>query len=140
MKKLLSILLVFMLCFSFIGCERNTGSIIEDKPFYSLQAAYNQGFITKEDLKNISNAHAKDGNSSIDEQLAKKIKNDYLSCYYQNENKEVKIDKCLGTYSNCVAIMMHCVYEQYMSVCWTETIAGIEFEYDNSQRILIWKE
>lgn len=140
MKKILSILLILVLCFSFSGCGSNTGKIIEDKPFYSLQAAYNQGFITKKDLKNISAMYKKDNNGSIGEQLAKKIKSEYLTCYFQNENKEVKIDKYLGTYSNCVAVMISCVCEQYISVCWTEIIAGIEFEYSNSQRILIWKE
>ena len=32
----------------------NTGKIIEEAPFYSLQAAYNKGLITRSDIKTIA--------------------------------------------------------------------------------------
>ena len=138
MKKIISFLLILVFCVSFSGCEFNTGKVIETDPFYSLQAAYNQGLITWKDLKNISKAY--DKVDSIDEQLAKKIKNEYLSCYYPNENREVEIDKYFGTYSNCVALMIDCVGDVYTCAIWEETIGGVKFRYGDGQRIMIWKE
>ncbi len=46
MKKICTILLVFMLFF-ISGCEMNTGEIIENEPFCSLQAAYKKGFLPR---------------------------------------------------------------------------------------------
>lgn len=54
LKKLVSVLVVCLLMAGICcGCVGDNGKVIEEAPFYSLQAAYNNGYISRRDLRKI---------------------------------------------------------------------------------------
>ena len=130
----------------FAGCWSNNGEIVENEPFYSLQAAYNKGFITKRNLKSIANFH-KNGNAGIlDDELANEIKAAYFESYpfegYHEDDitiDDVRICVYYGTYDGFTAIMIDYKSYSYTGCGWNETIDGIKFEYGWNPRILIYK-
>lgn len=152
MKKVFMFGVVFMTIFSvFSGCSQNnnTGKIIEEDPFYSLQAAYNQGLLKKKDLKSIAKLKINGNSEKLDESIESTIKQAYKKStikqayknrYPQEGDNEVIISKYLGTYNGNVAIMIDYKNSEYIDVCWEEKIAGVTFTYSNAQRIYIWKE
>lgn len=143
MKKVFMFGVVFMTIFSvFSGCSQNnnTGKIIEEDPFYSLQAAYNQGLLEKKDLKSIAKLKINGNSEKLDESIESTIKQAYKNRYPQEGDNEVIISKYLGTYNGNVAIMIDYKNSESIDVCWEEKIAGVTFTYSNAQRIYIWKE
>ena len=124
----------------FTGCGgSNTGKVISDEPFYSLQAGYNQKWLSKNDLKSIANFHSQGNSETLSEQVESAIKQAYSIRYPQEEAVDVIINKYLGTYNNCVAIMIGYLSSGYTSALWSETIGGVKIQYTNGQRILIFK-
>ena len=124
-----------------IGCISN-GEVISEEPFYSLQAAYDSGFITKEDLKCIEGFHKEGSADVINGEILSEIKASYFAIYPQSESTvdDITIDKYYGSYRDCVALMIGYVNSTYTATIWSETIAGVKIEYNNGQRILIWKK
>jgi len=125
----------------FAGCGGNNGKIVINEPFYSLQAAYNEGLITKKDLKTIADFH-KNGNTDVlDDGIANEIKAAYFEKNPQDEMTadDVVIDKYYGTYNDCVAVMIGYLNSGYTGAMEKETIAGVRFGYNSGQKIVIWK-
>ena len=125
----------------FSGCGGNNGKVVVNEPFYSLQAAYNDGLLTKKDLKSIADFH-KNGNTNV---LADETANEIKAAYFDKNPQggmtadDVIISKYYGTYDNCVAMMIGYRNSTYADVIQTETIGGTKFEYSSSQTITIWK-
>lgn len=125
----------------FTSCsQNNNGKVIVEGSFYSLQSAYNQGLLTKKDLKEITKLKNNGNIEKIDEQIENRIKQSYSNYYSQEKVEEVIIDRYLGTYNGSVAIMIGYKNNEYTSVCWEEKIASVTFKYSDGQRIYIWKE
>ena len=112
----------------------NTGKIIEEAPFYSLQAAYNKGLITRSDIKTIARKKRAKEDARLDDEKKSAIEQAYRSRYHF-EDVEIY---CFGVYGDCVAFVNRA--ELAAAVCWKETVAGVMIEYGSSQRILIWYE
>lgn len=142
MKKIITLgVMLIMVLALFTSCsQNNNGKVIVEGPFYSLQSAYNQGLLTKKDLKEITKLKNNGNIEKIDEQIENRIKQSYSNYYSQEKVEEVIIDRYLGTYNGSVAIMIGYKNNEYTSVCWEEKIAGVTFKYSDSQRIYIWKE
>ena len=119
----------FMIIICLSGCSAtNTGEIIENKPFYSLQAAYNNEMISKKDLRKIKQQLGEENYIELDEVNP------------QFKETKVTINKYLGTYDGAVVLMIRSDAQLFQNVLTTELISGISFNYKNSQKILIWKE
>ena len=99
-------MLIIMSLGLFAGCENNTGKVISEEPFYSLQAAYNQEWLSKSDLKSIANFHSNGNTDALSEQVESVIKQAYSIRYPQEEWGDVIINKYYGTYNGCVALMI----------------------------------
>lgn len=142
MKKIITLGVMLMMVLAlFTSCsQNNNGKVIVDGSFYSLQSAYNQGLLTKKDLKEITKLKNNGNIEKIDEQIGNRIKQSYSNYYSQEKVEEVIIDRYLGTYNGSVAIMIGYKNNEYTSVCWEEKIAGVTFKYSDGQRIYIWKE
>lgn len=142
MKKIITLGVMLMMVLAlFTSCsQNNNGKVIVDGSFYSLQSAYNHGLLTKKDLKEITKLKNNGNIEKIDEQIGNRIKQSYSNYYSQEKVEEVIIDRYLGTYNGSVAIMIGYKNNEYTSVCWEETIAGVTFKYSDGQRIYIWKE
>lgn len=133
--------MLMMVLALFTSCsQNNNGKVIVEGSFYSLQSAYNQGLLTKKDLKEITKLKNNGNIEKIDEQIENRIKQSYSNYYSQEKVEEVIIDRYLGTYNGSVAIMIGYKNNEYTSVCWEEKIASVTFKYSDGQRIYIWKE
>lgn len=142
MKKIITLGVMLMMVLAlFTSCsQNNNGKVIVEGSFYSLQSAYNQGLLTKKDLKEITKLKNNGNIEKIDEQIENRIKQSYSNYYSQEKVEEVIIDRYLGTYNGSVAIMIGYKNNEYTSVCWEEKIASVTFKYSDGQRIYIWKE
>ena len=123
--------------------------------FYSLQEAYDAGYITRADLKEIAERQ-NDWGSALKEELdpqvkqmicedeAERLRNPEEDPYPEAEASGVRIVHYYGVYQgNCYALILNSRYEldyPMQPVEQPEFIDGIEFMYYNPLRIIIWKK
>ena len=120
--------------------------------FYSLQEAYDNGYLTKEDLENIAyynNNKLLTYPETIDETVAALIKEDAANIR-RNQDKlpildakaeDFEILKYYGTYNGCYVVLLNEPYDKFFTVIIDEwvTIGGVEFHYIGHLRKSIWK-
>ena len=120
--------------------------------FYSLQEAYDNGYLTKEDLENIAyynNNKLLTYPETIDETVAALIKEDAANIR-RNQDKlpildakaeDFEILKYYGTYNGCYVVLLNEPYDKFFTVIIDEwvTIGGGEFHYIGHLRKSIWK-
>lgn len=137
--------------------EKFTGKV------YSLQEAYNNGWLTLGDIMSIAYYHngGRSGNEEIMDEYYEpspktpevlssetelKIKSAAAKEYrekYNIENAEADgftITEYYGTYSGCIAVRTDDIYSGYAAVVWTETVAGIKITYYSGYPIKIWRK
>ena len=123
--------------------------------FYSLQEAYDAGYITRADLEEIAERQ-NDWGSALKEELdpqvkqmicedeAERLRNPEEDPYPEAEASGVRIVHYYGVYQgNCYALILNSRYEldyPMQPVEQPEFIDGIEFMYYNPLRIIIWKK
>lgn len=133
--------------------------------FYTLEEAYEAGFLTRDDLMSIAYYHngGRQNNESVmaedyapkpkvpkelSEEISLKIRNtaayDFRNDESVNAPKAVaddfKIIEYCGTYNHCVAIMMTDNYTGYTGALHTDIISEISFCYNGGNEIKIWKQ
>lgn len=129
--------------------------------FYSLQEVYDYGWLTQTDLMSIAYYH--NGGRIYNEEIMSedyaplpktpevlsdetilKIKNTAARNYSEHiryaEADGFTIAQYCGTYSDCVATMMVDIYLAPAAVEWVDTIAGVNFYYNDGNSIKIWRE
>lgn len=163
MRKVINILCAVMaivlFCCGVAGCAPRSEGI-----FYTLEEAYEVGWLTRDDLMSIAYYHngGKQYNESImgedytpkpkepqelSESTSLEIRNtaayDYRNDKYIDAPKAVagdfKIIEYCGTYNTCVAIMMTDNYTGYTGALSMDVIADISFFYNDGNRIIIWR-
>jgi hypothetical protein len=125
----------------------------KDGNFYALSKAYEDGLLTKDDIKDISAVHPLNlyelervsPPAPLSEDIKTKIKQDYLDSCTKIDHPDATVDdvmiyKYYGTYGRCVAVMMTDRFSVYATVICHETIGGIVIDYSDSNRIVIWKD
>jgi len=155
---------------TFASCEKSdgkTGGEQKTGEFYSLREAYDNGFITLDDLKNIAHYHntsLKWFNSEdvadysnykdftpydigeIDDETSLAIRTDYFNggdASYVDEGctvDNVWVDGYCGTYNGCIAVMMDAAYFGYATVVGEDVIEDVLLYYSDSNRVTVWKE
>ena len=153
-KRIIGILfaavLVLLLGVSFAGCGYKPHGA-----FYSLQEAYDAGYITRADLEEIAERQ-NDWGSALKEELdpqvkqmicedeAERLRNPEEDPYPEAEASGVRIVHYYGVYQgDCYALILNSRYEldyPMQPVEQPEFIDGIEFMYYNPLRIIIWKK
>ena len=158
MKKLICLLLTLLMS---VGCLCACRDDKNEPPgeFYSLEEAYEKGWISKNDLINI--AYYKNGNKlfeevenftpspknpeTLSEETENAIKETlvYITNQDNSNTKATKNDfeifKYYGTYNDVVAIMTINNFSRYLTVTDYIIIDGITCYYADSNRIKIWK-
>ena len=120
--------------------------------FYGLQEAYDNGWISVGDLRNIAYHYAGDAQKkgfkptpitplSPETELAIKESRlqEIIERYPDTVADDIKIDGYFGTYNGFVAIFLSGDYLYYAAVVKKVNTGGIEFVYPNSREILVWK-
>ena len=124
--------------------------------FYSLQEAYEAGYLTKEEIMSIAYYH--NGGRVYNEEImseeytpipkrnVKKIRSTAAHGYnerFPDQNAaadDFSINKYCGTYGDCVVVMMTDIYSNYTDAEWFGEVAGVRFYYNNGNSLSIWKE
>jgi len=135
------------MCIGIFGYKSKNQFLGITGPFYELDEAYELSFITKEDLKSISYLYDNRFNSIVDFSLNMEIENEiktsYLNFHFLNNDMtidDVIIEKYFGTYNNSIALMIRYVdYALFTTALNPKIIGGVEINYTNSFRILIYK-
>jgi hypothetical protein len=134
-----------MTLFSLAACETKekiTGT------FYTLQEAYDEGFLTQQDLQSI--AYYQNGEfdnptvlSAETEKAIKETRADILrdlpNPVKSAKAEDVSILKYYGKYECFAAIMITDAYTDYIRAERDVTVAGVLFHYSDGNDIVIWK-
>lgn len=148
--KIIAFLMVLILVVSatilLVGCVKDRGD------FYSLQEAYDNGWLTKEDLQTIANYHNNPTQrpklSAATEKAIKETRAyDLRYGVKTSENikepsataKDVTIIGYYGEYNDIFVVMITDVYTDCDDAVRDIDIAGITFHYISGNRILVWK-
>lgn len=157
MKRLLAILLTL----TTLGCLGLSGYKKRQAigKFYTLQEAFDQGFLTENDLKSIAyynNGGRKNNEDKIEEDfvpqplnpktipadIQKSIKSDYIYYNEKLDNKtkdsEVKIDDYYGEYNNCYVAILHGPFA-YFAVVNEFSVNGYNYSYTQSE-FMVWRK
>ena len=157
MKRLLAILLTLTTlgCLGLSGCKKRQAI----GKFYTLQEAYEQGFLSENDLKNIAyynNGGRANNEDKIEEDfipeplnpksipadIQKNIKSDYIYYNEKLDNKtkdsEVKIDDYYGEYNNCYVVILHGPFG-YLTVVNEFSVNGYNYSYTQSE-FMVWRK
>ena len=132
---------------------------IIDGEFYTLQQAYDEGWLTQEDLKDIAWYH--NGGNTFNEQIMggdfqprpkspealdkmtdRSIKQTYIKSFLSKENAGtggVHIDGYYGSYNGCYPLMMSDNYSGTTGAIVMRTVGGVTFYYNSGNEIKIWK-
>ncbi|MBE7078780.1 MAG: hypothetical protein E7380_02830 [Clostridiales bacterium] len=156
MRKFLGLVLTGMLLFctifSIVGC-REEKDLIEGS-FYSLEEAYENGWLTEENLEDIAGYH----NNGIqyperlNEEILVRIKTDWAKKLREDKTNpisnvtadEINVYKYYGTYGDCVVIMLDYSLAEYPAeyIPSTIEIGGITFNFSHPRyisQLVIWK-
>ncbi len=145
MKKLFKksvavfVCLIVLFCMA-TGCKSNGKATVVNSTYYTLQAAFDEGLISRADLVTISFLHSMKQQKTLSEEDESIIENSYRSAFpCDGEEPEINIRSYYGKYQNCHALMIGYVDMCYDDAIWSETINGVTFKYNNGQRIMICK-
>ena len=155
--KILAVVLALMvgLCV-FSGCSDKPPYKIQQEgeftphmgELYLLEDAYEEGYITKKDLKMIAyylnndkeypNPLREEVTVCIKETAAEELRNDDVP---DAEAKDITILNYLGFYSGCYAVILRDIYtlEPAMPIETWDIIDGVKFHYYGYHKIEIWK-
>ena len=129
---------------------------------YTVQEAYDNGWLTQEDLLSIAYYH--NGGRFHNEEIMSegylpapkipevlsgitesKIKRATAEEYRQKHNikhaeaEGFTVTEYCGTYGDCVAVMTTDIYSGFTAAVWTDTIAGVNIFYSDGNSIKIWR-
>lgn len=172
MKKLfgifIALILAVVMVFGVAGCNKKPAEKSPEEEeskgtFYSLQEAYDNGWLTRADIMSI--AYYKNRGRTYNEEIMSedyeplpkvpevlsnltelKIKSTAAKEYREKYNMQYAeadgftITEYCGTYNGCVAVMMRDVYSGEAGVEWTDSVAGVNIYYNSGKSIKIWRE
>ena len=162
LTKLICVVLALVTCGGIMcACNKNDDDFRnlrngepEAGEFYTLQEAYDNGWLSKGDLRNIAYHKTGDGQRkgfkptpkspeilSAETELA--IKQDWANSLRKQgtENAvadDVTIHHYYGMYDGLVAIFITSRSAMYLDVIVEKNIGGVKFTYGNSNQILVW--
>lgn len=136
-----ALFLGIVMMFGVMGCNKDLMGT-----FYTLQEAYDNGYLTKEDLEAVA---AEFENHSLDlPELAiqQAIKKDYLNMFKEFSQRypdatvdDISIWGYYGDYNGSIVVRMSSIYTEYPGVMREYIVAGIKIEYSGPD-ILVWRE
>lgn len=112
-----------------------------ENSLYSLQEAFNNGWLTHNDLEEI--AYYKNSGikypSTLDDEIANRIIKDFCKNYNTDEYENQGSVGYFGKYNGCYAVMVDGCGLYYMDVLTSEIVDGITIHYGSSQHMLVWR-
>jgi len=153
-KRIISLGVLLVMAIFISACEgcSETGNL------YELQEAYDNGWLTVEDLKSV--VYYYNGGTTfneeimgenympipkvpeiLDAQTAMWIKQDFKNNYRSNTSINSILIVYLGTYNGLVAVILTVKDNgaNPIQIIHEGMVGGVLFKYDNSIKILVWK-
>ncbi len=151
-KKLIVKVLVAIMLFGVVvltACTPEDDEIVAKGTFYSLQEAYDEGFLTVGNLQSIADYH-NNGVSypeKLDDCVSESVKKAWAETLRTDETnprpeanaEEIVITNYYGTYNNLIVVMLD--YGRYtdISIPVTDTVGGVSFNYGHPRySIVCW--
>ena len=134
------------LCLCFFGGCREEKQVKTDfeAGFYSLTEAYENGWLTKADVKQISDYRGGAQTSpELDSSVEKRIRDFAAKKYSHGENiipAESFTIRYYGEYNGSYAVYITSDCYDFPTVITVEEVAGIKFSYPDSNTMKIYKE
>lgn len=154
---LVALILGIVMVFGIVCCNVVMGR------FYTLQEAYENGWLTQADLMSIAYYH--NGGRAHNEEIMdedyeptpkspevlskwteSKIKmaaaKEYRGKEYNIKDAKARgftITEYCGTYGDCVAVMMKDNYSDGPAIVWTDIVAGVNIYYGDGRTMKIWR-
>ena len=123
---------------------------VETNGFYTLQEAYDRGYLTKEDLEQIA-YYINNGLScpepldssiedAIKESAAYEMRNRETHPYPEATADDFTILNYYGSYSDCFVVSMNDCYDLFPADVpnYWEEIGGVQFHITNYNKIRVW--
>ena len=165
LKILAVVLALGALCMGVLsGCDNGkNGSETGEGTFYTLQKAYDEGYLTKEEIMSIAYYHngGRVYNEEImseeytpipktpqelSEETVNKIKENAAYEYNSEHNHETKatadgftINQYYGTYGSCIVVIITDIYSGSPGIVGIETIANVNLYMNAAYVIKVWK-
>ena len=114
--------------------------------FYTVEEAYEAGYLTREDLMSIAYYHnewipyPETLDNSIAEAIKKTRAEDLRKNVPEAKAEDIQIIKYYGEYNGNYAVMVDNPYGEYPAVIvdeW-ETVGGVKFHYTSFERVVVW--
>ena len=164
LTKLICLGIVLVMCVGILcACNKNDDNFRNPRngepqagEFYTLQRAYDNGWLSKGDLRNIAYYLRGDGQRkgfkptpktpetlSAETELA--IKEDRANRLREQGTENavadgVDITNYFGSYDGLVAIFVYDAYSGYADAIVNKTVGGVKFKYYDSNQILVWAQ
>ena len=160
MKKIKIVLVALILGIVMVGIV--CCNVVMGK-FYTLQEAYDNGWLTQADLMSIAYYHngGRAHNEEImsedyapapkspevlskwtESRIKRAAAKEYRGREYKIKDAKARgftITAYYGTYGDCVAIMMKDKYTGEPAVVWTDVVAGVNIYYGSGRTIKVWR-
>lgn len=117
------------------------GCGVRKNNLYSLQEAFNSGWLTHNDLEEIAYYKNREGKypSTLDDEIADQIIKDFCKEFNPDENDNQGSVRYFGKYNGCYVVMVDGCGLDYMTVLTSEIVDGVTFHYSSSQHMLVWR-
>ncbi len=163
-KRMAVIMGMILLCAGVLcGCDNGNNSEIGEGTFYTLQEAYNAGYLTKEEIMSIAYYHnggrvyneeimSEDYKpitktpQELSEKTVNKIKENAAHEYNSEHDPKIKatadgftIDQYYGTYGNSIVVIITDIYSGSPGIVGIETIANVNLYMNAAYVIKVWK-
>ena len=159
MKKLFLSVLILAALFAVALCGSSC-KVKYQGEFYTLQQAYDNNWLTQDDLKSIAYYH--NGGIKYNEEIMgedfqpqpktpevlgkaieRSVKQTYIDSFLTDRNakiSEVYIDEYCGCYNGCYPLMMSDNYSGTTGAESRQTVGGVIFHYNSGNKIKVWKQ
>ena len=144
-RVFIALFLAIVMLFCLAGCDKEPTDKKSTGTFYTLQEAYDNGYLTKEDLKAVAREGKSHSLGLPELAIQQAIIKDYLDIFKESSQRypdatvdDIYIWRYYGNYHGAVVVQMSSVYTEYPAVMIECIVADIEIEYSGPD-ILVWK-
>jgi hypothetical protein len=154
-KKIISLTVIAIMLFTFCACqnhERHAADNIQMGNFYGLGYAYDNGLITKADLKAMAKTLPVGVRpEGFSEESEIRLREEFLEVFILPRAEEYKIKESdlvidyievggyYGLYSSYVAVRMDHDFWGFLNMVYYQIVEGVKFTLPNSgPRIMLW--
>ncbi len=144
-SKIMKLCVMFaVILFSSLNLSCSNNGVQEKGYFFNLEESYRLGMLNQEDLLEIANYHNNDLEyfNPLNKEMQTKIKKTRLAEMDDDKAtiKDINITKYYGVYNDNYVVIVSDNFHPMDSVKRTDNVANVEFNYSNSNEILLMRE